>query len=104
MPSGIEGDAKDIQEFSDRLKNCAITVEILKYLNGLAIDLEYNRQIEPAFLDITIDTKMDVVADDRFPCVLLMLYIITEAGVDTHVRLFFEVIIINRDGSKPDRE
>ena len=34
MPSGIEGDSKDIIEFSQKLKNVAITVEILKYING----------------------------------------------------------------------
>ena len=107
MPSGIEGDMKDMQDFSERLRNCAITVDILKYLNGLAIDLEYNRQIEPSFLDETMDSDLDVVADDRFPCVLLMaMPHYHRAGVetDTHVRLFFEVIVMNRDGSKADKE
>ena len=107
MPSGIEGDSADIIEFSERLKNCAITVEILKYLNGLAIDLEYNRQILPEFLDETIESDMKVVADDRFPVVLLMAmphYHRAGERADTHVRMFFEVIVKNRDGSKPDKE
>ena len=58
MPSGIEGDTSDIVEFSERLKNCAITIDILKYLNGLAIDNDYNRQIEPSFLDETMDRRI----------------------------------------------
>lgn len=109
MPSGIEGDSKDIIEFSEKLKNCAITVEILKYLNGLAIDLGYNRQILPEFLDVNVENKekLDVVVDDRFPVILYMAmphYHRAGEKVDTHVRMFFEVIVKNRDGSKPDKE
>ena len=107
MTSGIEGDSKDIVEFSERLKNCAITVEILKYLNGLAIDLEYNRQILPEFLDETIESDMKVVADDRFPVVLLMAmphYHRAGERVDTHVRMFFEVIIKSKDGTLLETE
>jgi len=109
MPSGTEGDSKDIIEFSEKLKNVAITVEILKYLNGLAIDLGYNRQILPEFLDINAENKenIDVVVDDRFPVILYMAmphYHRAGEKVDTHVRMFFEVIVKNRDGSKPDKE
>lgn len=107
VPSGIEGDAKDIAEFSERLKNCAITVDILKYLNGLAIDNDYNRQIVPSFLDETMDSDLDIVVDDRFPCMLMMaMPHYHKAGVvtDTHVRLMFEVIVKRRDGMPLDKE
>jgi hypothetical protein len=107
MSSGIEGDTRDIAEFSARLKNCAITVDILKYLNGLAIDLEYNRQIVPEFLDETIESDIKVVADDRFPVVLLMAmphYHRAGERVDTHIRMFFEVIVKSKDGTLLEKE
>lgn len=107
MPSGIEGDTSDIVEFSERLRNCAITIDILKYLNGLAIDNDYNRQIEPSFLDETLDSDFDVVADDRFPCVLVMAmphYHKKGIVTDTHVRLMFEVIVKSKDGKPVDTE
>lgn len=107
MPSGIEGDASDIVEFSEQLKNCAITIDILKYLNGLAIDNDYNRQIEPSFLDERLDSDLDIVADDRFPCVLMLaMPHYHKAGVltDTHVRLMFEVIVKRKDGMPLDKE
>lgn len=107
MPSGIEGDTSDIVEFSERLKNCAITIDILKYLNGLAIDNDYNRQIVPSFLDETLDSDFDVVADDRFPCVLVMAmphYHKKGIVTDTHVRLMFEVIVRSKDGKPVDKE
>lgn len=107
MPSGIEGDASDIVEFSEQLKNCAITIDILKYLNGLAIDNDYNRQIEPSFLDERLDSDLDIVADDRFPCVLMLaMPHYHKAGelTDTHVRLMFEVIVKRKDGMPLDKE
>ena len=107
MPSGIEGDTSDIVEFSERLKNCAITIDILKYLNGLAIDNDYNRQIEPSFLDETMDSDFDIVADNRFPCVLVMAmphYHKQGVKTDTHVRLMFEVIVKRIDGMPLDKE
>jgi hypothetical protein len=45
MPSGIEGFPKDVEEATTRLKNCAITIPILKMLNDMAIENGYNRQI-----------------------------------------------------------
>ncbi len=45
MPSGIEGFPKDVEEATERLKNCAITIPILKMLNDMAIENGYNRQI-----------------------------------------------------------
>ena len=107
MPSGIEGDTSDIVEFSERLKNCAITIDILKYLNGLAMDNDYNRQIEPSFLDETMDSEFDIVADDRFPCVLMMAmphYHKQGVVTDTHVRLMFEVIVKRKDGMPLEKE
>mgnify|MGYP003134516085 FL=1 len=107
MPSGIEGDTSDIVEFSERLKNCAITIDILKYLNGLAIDNDYNRQIVPSFLDETMDSDLDIVADNRFPCVLVMAmphYHKQGVETDTHVRLMFEVIVKRIDGMPLDKE
>lgn len=107
MPSGIEGDTSDIVEFSERLKNCAITIDILKYLNGLAIDNNYNRQIVVGFLDETLDSDFDIVADNRFPCVLVMAmphYHKQGVVTDTHVRLMFEVIVKRKDGMPLDKE
>ncbi len=46
MPSGIEGDTSDIVEFSERLKNCAITIDILKYLNGVVTDTHVRLMFE----------------------------------------------------------
>ena len=107
MPSGIEGDTSDIVEFSERLRNCAITIDILKYLNGLAIDNNYNRQIVVGFLDETLDSDFDIVADNRFPCVLVMAmphYHKQGVVTDTHVRLMFEVIVKRKDGMPLDKE
>ncbi len=71
-------DIEKIEEYSQRLKNCAITVDILRYLNGIAIDMDYNRSIEPEFLDETMKTERaletDIVADSRFPVVVLGLH------------------------------
>ena len=105
MPSGIEGDAKDIAEFSERLKNCAITVDILKYLNGLAIDNDYNRQIVPSFLDETMDSDLDIVVDDRFPCMLMMAmphYHKNGVPSELHYRLMLEVIVKSKSGKELD--
>ena len=113
MVSGIEGDRQDIIDFSKRLKNCAITVDILKYLNGLAIDLDYNRQIEPSFLDEsmpyiegTTDVN-EVVADNRFPCVVLMAmphYHKQGKVTEMHIRLFVEVIVKSNNGEPLEKE
>ena len=55
MVSGIEGFPPDVEEATERLKNCAITIPILSLLNDLAIENGYNRQIREGFLDERID-------------------------------------------------
>tara|TARA_Y100001938_G_C8038948_1_gene405043 strand:- start:442 stop:966 length:525 start_codon:yes stop_codon:yes gene_type:complete len=100
-----------VREMSERLKNCAITVDILRYLNDLAIDMEYNRSLNPEFLDETMDTelamKMDVVADSRFPVVLLMAlphYYKNGHETDMHVRLMLDVVVKSKVGVPLEKE
>jgi len=101
----------DIKELSGKLTNCAITVDILRYLNDLAIDMEYNRSLNPEFLDETMDTelamKMDLVADTRFPVVVLMAtphYYKQGTRTDMHVRLMLDVVVKSKVGAKLDKE
>ena len=100
-----------VKEMSERLKNCAITVDILRYLNDLAIDMGYNRSLNPEFLDETMDTelamKMDIVADTRFPVVLLMAtphYYKNGTATDMHVRLMLDVVVKSKVGVPLDKE
>jgi len=106
MTSGIEGYPKDVEEATARLKNCAITIPILAYLNKLAIENGYNRQIREGFLDETIDDSdkyddHDDRADDRFPAiVMLAMPHYHKQGVPTemHYRLMLEVIVKSKSG------
>jgi hypothetical protein len=106
MVSGIEGYPKDVEEATARLKNCAITIPILAYLNKLAIENGYNRQIREGFLDETIDDSdkyddHDDRADDRFPAiVMLAMPHYHKQGVPTelHYRLMLEVIVKSKSG------
>ena len=104
-------DIEKIEEYSQRLKNCAITVDILRYLNGIAIDMDFNRSIEPEFLDETMKTERametDIVADSRFPVVVLMAvphYHKRGELTDVHVRMVMEVIVKSKIGKELDQE
>ena len=107
MPSGIEGFPKDVEEATTRLKNCAITIPILKMLNDMAIENGYNRQIREGFLDETIDDskdypdKHDHRADDRFPAIVMLAmphYHKNGVPAELHYRLMLEVIVKSKSG------
>ena len=106
MVSGIEGYPKDVEEATARLKNCAITIQILAYLNKLAIENGYNRQIREGFLDETIDDSdkyddHDDRADARFPAIVMLAmphYHKNGVPTEMHYRLMLEVIVKSKSG------
>ncbi len=71
--TGIEGHEEDIAKASMKKKSCAITKDILKYLNNLSIRYGYNRQLLDAiFRSREESDELSDVIDDRFPLFLVM--------------------------------
>ena len=110
MVSGIEGFPPDVEEATERLKNCAITIPILSLLNDLAIENGYNRQIREGFLDERIDDSdkyddHDHRADDRFPAIVMLAmphYHKNGTPSELHYRLMLEVIVKSKSGKELD--
>ena len=69
--SGIEGHAEDIAKAMMMKKSCAITKDVLKYLNNLSIKYGYNQQlIDSVFRDRSEADELSDVIDERFPLFL----------------------------------
>ena len=69
--TGIEGNHRDIAKATSMKKSCAITKDVLKYLNNLSIKYGYNRQlIDSIFRDRSEADELSDVIDERFPLFL----------------------------------
>ncbi len=83
--TGIEGHEDDIAKATMKKANCAITKDVLKYLNNLSIKHEYNRQLIDSIFLSRADVITDVI-DERFPLFLSMVVPhYHRAGVKTHL-------------------
>ena len=75
--TGIEGHEEDIAKASMKKKSCAITKDILKYVNNLSIRYGYNRQLLDAiFRSREESDELSDVIDDRFPLFLVMVVLL----------------------------
>lgn len=73
--SGIEGHEEDMRHATMQKNSCAITKDILKYLNNLSIQYGYNRQLIDSIFesrDTVDDDSLTDVIDERFPCFMTM--------------------------------
>lgn len=105
--SGIEGHQDDIAQATMRKSSCAITKDILKYLNTLSIKYGYNRQLIDSIFEpreyVDNDEFPTDVIDERFPLFLSMVIPhYHKAGVKTD--LHYRTVWVGLMSKKKDEE